>query len=37
MKSRAKAFRKLLEGEKLFMRPCAYDALSAVLIEQTGF
>ncbi|MDP2900636.1 MAG: isocitrate lyase/PEP mutase family protein [Candidatus Bathyarchaeota archaeon] len=37
MKSRAKAFRKLLEGDKLFMRPCAYDALSAVLIEQAGF
>ncbi len=37
MKSRAKAFRRLLEGEKLFMRPCAYDALSAVLIEQVGF
>ncbi len=37
MKSRAKLFRKLLEGDKLFMRPCAYDALSAVLIEQAGF
>ena len=37
MKSRAKVFRRLLEGEKLFMRPCAYDALSAVLIEQAGF
>jgi len=37
MKSRAKAFRKLLEGDKLFLRPCAYDALSAVLIEQAGF
>jgi len=37
MKSRAIAFRRLLEGEKLFMRPCAYDALSAILIEQAGF
>ena len=37
MKSRAKAFRRLLEKDKLFMRPCAYDALSAVLIEQAGF
>ena len=37
MKSRAMAFRRLLEGEKLFMRPCAYDALSAILIEQAGF
>jgi len=37
MKSRAWSFRKLLEGDKLFMRPCAYDALSAVLIEQAGF
>jgi methylisocitrate lyase len=37
MKSRARAFRELLEGDKLFMRPCAYDALSAVLIEQAGF
>jgi methylisocitrate lyase len=37
MKSRAKVFRKLLEGIKLFMRPCSYDALSAILIEQAGF
>lgn len=37
MKSRANAFRRLLEGDRLFMRPCAYDALSAVLIEQAGF
>jgi 2-methylisocitrate lyase-like PEP mutase family enzyme len=37
VKSRVKAFRRLLEGDKLFMRPCAYDALSAVLIEQAGF
>jgi len=37
MKSRAIVFRRLLEGEKLFMRPCAYDALSAILIEQAGF
>jgi len=37
MKSRAKVFRKLLEGEKMFMRPCAYDTLSAVIIEQAGF
>jgi 2-methylisocitrate lyase-like PEP mutase family enzyme len=37
MKSRARMFRKLLDGDKLFMRPCAYDALSAVLIEQAGF
>ncbi|OGD55299.1 hypothetical protein A3K78_06745 [Candidatus Bathyarchaeota archaeon RBG_13_52_12] len=37
MKSKAIAFRRLLEGEKLFMRPCAYDVLSAILIEQAGF
>lgn len=37
MKSRARTFRKLLDGDKLFVRPCAYDALSAVLIEQAGF
>jgi 2-methylisocitrate lyase-like PEP mutase family enzyme len=37
MKSRSKVFRKLLEGKELIFRPCAYDALSAILIERAGF
>ncbi len=37
VKSRSKAFRKLLEGSKPIVRPCAYDALSAILIERAGF
>jgi 2-methylisocitrate lyase-like PEP mutase family enzyme len=34
---RSRAFRKLIEGNKMILRPCAYDALSAVLIEKAGF
>jgi len=34
---RSKAFRKLIEGKEMIVRPCAYDALSAVLIERAGF
>jgi 2-methylisocitrate lyase-like PEP mutase family enzyme len=37
LEKRAKVFRKLLEENKFFMRPCVYDALSAVLIDQAGF
>jgi 2-methylisocitrate lyase-like PEP mutase family enzyme len=38
MKSVAKDFRDLLEGDNgLILRPCAYDALSAILIEKAGF
>jgi len=32
-----KRFRKLLESGKTILRPCAYDALSAILIENAGF
>lgn len=34
---KSKAFRKLFEKSGLILRPCAYDALSAVLIEKAGF
>ncbi len=37
MKSRASEFRRLIMGKGLVLRPCAYDALSAVLIEKAGF
>ncbi len=37
MKSRSKVFRRLLKGKGLIFRPCAYDALSAILIERAGF
>jgi len=36
-KSRSKAFRQLLEKPGLVLRPCGYDALSALLIEKAGF
>lgn len=35
--TRSRAFRKLLEQSGLVLRPCAYDALSAILIEKAGF
>ena len=34
---RSKVFRRLLEKPALLLRPCAYDALSAILIERAGF
>lgn len=34
---RAEQFRRLLHGEGTLLRPCAYDALSAILIERVGF
>ncbi len=34
---RAKTFRSYFERDGLTLRPCAYDALSAILIEQAGF
>ena len=34
---RSTAFRKLFNEPGLIIRPCAYDALSALLIEKTGF
>ncbi|HEX9913899.1 MAG TPA: isocitrate lyase/PEP mutase family protein [Candidatus Bathyarchaeia archaeon] len=37
MDSRGKRFRELLKRPGLLLRPCAYDALSAVLIERAGF
>ena len=36
-KSKSKVFRELLERPGLLLRPCAYDALSALLIEKAGF
>jgi methylisocitrate lyase len=36
-KSRSKIFRQLLEKPGLLLRPCGYDALSALLIEKAGF
>lgn len=36
-KSKGKMFREALEKPGLLLRPCAYDALSAVLIEKAGF
>lgn len=35
--NRSKLFRQLLEQPGLTLRPCAYDALSAILIEKAGF
>jgi len=34
---KSKLFRQLLEKPGLTLRPCAYDALSAILIEREGF
>lgn len=34
---RARTFRSYFEKEGLTLRPCAYDALSAILIEKAGF
>jgi methylisocitrate lyase len=36
-KSMGKMFREALERPGLLFRPCAYDALSAILIERAGF
>lgn len=36
-KSKSKTFRQLLERSGLLLRPCGYDALSALLIEKAGF
>jgi len=33
----AQRLREMLQGEGTLLRPCAYDALSAVLIERAGF
>ena len=35
--SRSRIFRELLERPGLLLRPCGYDALSALLIEKAGF
>jgi len=37
MASKGKRFKELLKRPGLLLRPCAYDALSAVLIEKAGF
>jgi len=34
---KSKLFRQLLEKPGLVLRPCGYDALSALLIEKAGF
>lgn len=36
-RSRSKMFRELFEKPGIIFRPCAYDALSAILIERAGF
>lgn len=36
-RSKSKIFRQLLERPGLLLRPCGYDALSALLIEKAGF
>jgi 2-methylisocitrate lyase-like PEP mutase family enzyme len=36
-RSRSRRFRELLDGPGMIFRPCAYDALSAILIERAGF
>ncbi len=36
-KSKSKTFRQLLEKPGLVLRPCGYDALSALMIEKAGF
>jgi methylisocitrate lyase len=36
-KSRSRVFRQMLEKPGLLLRPCGYDALSALLIEKAGF
>lgn len=35
--SRSRRFWELLDGPGMIFRPCAYDALSAILIERAGF
>jgi len=35
--SKGQRFRELLQGREMIFRPCAYDALSAILIERAGF
>ncbi len=35
--SRSKVFRGLFERSGMIFRPCAYDALSAILVERAGF
>ncbi len=37
IRSKSQEFRKHLEEPRLLLRPCAYNALSAILIEKTGY
>ncbi|MEM0272859.1 MAG: oxaloacetate decarboxylase [Thermoprotei archaeon] len=37
LRSMGKRFRELLSRDKMIIRPCAYDALSAIIIEKVGF
>ena len=37
MASKGKQFKNILKTKGLHLRPCAYDALSAILIQKAGF
>ena len=37
MASKGKKFKNILKSKGLHLRPCAYDALSALLIQKAGF
>jgi len=37
MSSKGTLFKELLHGDEMILRPCAYDSLSAILIERAGF
>jgi len=37
VRSMGKKFRSLFEKDGIILRPCAFDALSAILIEKVGF
>lgn len=37
MSSKGSLFKELLHGDEMILRPCAYDSLSAILIERAGF
>ena len=36
-KNKSQKFREMLQGPETILRPCAYDSLSAILIEKAGF
>lgn len=37
LRSMSKRFRELLGKDRMILRPCAFDALSAIIIEKVGF